>query len=600
MKTSHAIGAAILVGFLSGSVLSAGKPVPEAQPVRPERPSVYVMMTITEAAQEPFKAMRGLYTGASKGVIKVIGQPRLGRPIFGSGFFVSSSGLIATNWHVIASPSLSAVAIQIEDVILGVSVLAIDEKADVAILKPTEAMSIPCVLSGRIAADPAVGSAAFSIGYPIPARVSFSRGSVRGFRSAGEVAEAMGRGVKLDHGYRYIQADAAVDSGNIGGPLLDDSGKVLGMCALRRPGGPDGPDGFAIEWKAIEDLMAIAAKARAMDIGEIQKRAAAVKDEPSAFTETPTSRMDLTRAFNTTQRLAYCSRCGGKGTVPGTETRTRQVTKQVTNNGVSEMRTVSESYEVPIEKTCPVCNGDLVSENAKTAGEAIGRMAHALIWADLHDPAAVGPYWEGTRLLGEVAFFDYGHSSQMNQIAAGILSAPRKNTGNPVVFLCYVIDTQTIPNGSLLLTVLAGSNKCVVVECPGQVTVPLDQYCQIAGIVYGSDGSLPLVSAAGVEGVHKADPKYRAKHPAPLPPELAKMAARKLIAPPSSLADTREPDPAEQALVRARMYMQNNMSSKAIDILKGLLKNFPESKQAVTARQLLEELAPAEYPPKKK
>ncbi len=588
MKVLRAIGAVILASLCIGSVSYAEDRQPESQPAWPEMRSPY---SITSSAQESFKAMRALYATASKGVIKVIAQGRFGRPIIGSGFFVSSSGLIATNWHVIASPNLLAVSIQIEDVILEAAVLAIDEKADVAILKPTEAMSIPYVFGGRAGADPRAGEGTFGVGYPIPARLSFSGGVVIGLRSAGEVAAAMGKGTKLDHGYRYIQADSAVDSGNIGGPLLDESGKVLGMCALRHS---SGLYGFSIEWKAIADLLATAAKARAMDMGEIQKRAAAVKDEPSPFAPALTAGMDIIRAFNSTQRQAYCSRCGGKGKVMLPETRTRWVTKKVMVGNHVEWRTVPVKYEVDVEKICPVCRGGLINESPKAAGEAIGRMARALIWADLQDPAAVGPYWDGMRLLGELAFLDRRYSSEVNQAAAAILSAPRKNVGNPVVFVGRVVDIQTVPNGALLLAVFGNRNQCVVVGCPGQITAPAGQDCQIAGIVYGSAGELPLISAASVEAVHKADRDYRRKHPAPLPPELAKLEARRLMSALPAQTAPSAPKSAEQALAHARVYIQNNMKTQAIAILKELLKDYPESEQAATARQLLEQLDPAE------
>ena len=585
MNVSHAISGVFFVSLWIGSVSCATD----------DRPAPDTWVLYAGTSQEPFNAMCALYAAAGKGVIKVIGQPRLGRPIVGSGFFISSDGLIATNWHVIASPHLSSVAIEVQDVVLEASVLAIDEKADVAILKPREAMSIPHVFSGRAAGDLRAGDSVFGVGYPFPGRLSFSRGVVRGLRSAGEVAAAMGGGVKLNHGYRYIQADSPVDSGNIGGPLLDDAGKVLGMCALRHR---SGLYGFSIEWKAIADLMATAAKARPMDMGEIQKRAAAVKDEPSPFAPAPTAGMDIIRAFNSAQRKAYCSRCGGKGVALVTETRTKMVVKQVVIDGISDMKPVPVQYDVEVEGTCPLCGGELITENPKAAGEAIGKLAQALIWANLHDPAAVGPYWEGMRLLDELAFLDLSRGAEVNKAAAEILSQPQKNVGNPVVFCGYVVDVQTVPNGSLLLVVPGKTRQGVVVGCPGHTAALAGQYCQIAGIVYGSDAKLPLVCAAGVHALHKADSQYRSKHLSPLPPELAKMAARKLL-PPTPAADG-ESNPAEQMLARARLYIQNNMKTQAVPILKQLIEDYPKSEQADTARELLGKIDPAEYPPKKK
>jgi TolA-binding protein len=42
------------------------------------------------------------------------------------------------------------------------------------------------------------------------------------------------------------------------------------------------------------------------------------------------------------------------------------------------------------------------------------------------------------------------------------------------------------------------------------------------------------------------------------------------------------------------------MKTQAIAILKKLIEDYPKSEEAATARQLLEQLDPAEYPPKKK
>ena len=76
------------------------------------------------------------------------------------------------------------------------------------------------------------------------------------------------------------------------------------------------------------------------------------------------------------------------------------------------------------------------------------------------------------------------------------------------------------------------------------------------------------------------------------------MAARRLM--PAAPPETREADPAAQALTRAKMYIQNDLKAKAVDILKQLIEDYPKSEQAAAALELLEKLAPAEYPPKKK
>jgi TolA-binding protein len=72
-----------------------------------------------------------------------------------------------------------------------------------------------------------------------------------------------------------------------------------------------------------------------------------------------------------------------------------------------------------------------------------------------------------------------------------------------------------------------------------------------------------------------------------------------MSAPPAQTTPS-APKSAESTLAHARVYIQNNMKTQAIAILKELLKDYPESEQAASARELLEQLDPAEYPPKKK
>ncbi|WP_229487382.1 Do family serine endopeptidase [Pseudoduganella lutea] len=133
----------------------------------------------------------------------------------GSGFIVSSDGLILTNAHVVRDAS--EVTVKLTDRReFRAKVLGSDPKTDVAVLK-IDARNLPVVPLGR-SMDTKVGEWVLAIGSPFGLENTVTAG----------VVSAKGRALD-DGSVPFIQTDVAVNPGNSGGPLFNTKGEVVGI-----------------------------------------------------------------------------------------------------------------------------------------------------------------------------------------------------------------------------------------------------------------------------------------------------------------------------------------------------------------------------------
>ena len=165
----------------------------------------------------------------------------------GSGFVVSRNGEIATNAHVVTTGEGDEIerarqvyvefadGNQVEAKIVGH-----DPNADIALLKvdPKGLTLRPLPLAESDAVQ--VGTPVAAIGSPFGEKQSLSVGVVSAIdRAIGSLTEFQIAGA--------IQTDAAINPGNSGGPLVDGSGRVIGVNQQikSRSGGGEGV-GFAV------------------------------------------------------------------------------------------------------------------------------------------------------------------------------------------------------------------------------------------------------------------------------------------------------------------------------------------------------------------
>lgn len=132
----------------------------------------------------------------------------------GSGFFLTSDGVVATNFHILGDANDAVVVLQSGELVPVSSVLACDDIRDYCIAK-IAAADTPFLLLGDSDAV-RVGEPIVVLGNPLGLNFSVSTGIISGIRDY-EVAGPM------------LQFTAPISSGNSGGPVLNMFGEVLGM-----------------------------------------------------------------------------------------------------------------------------------------------------------------------------------------------------------------------------------------------------------------------------------------------------------------------------------------------------------------------------------
>lgn len=143
----------------------------------------------------------------------------------GTGFFITTDGFLVTNYHVIADAETLSV-ITGDDREYPAQVVGFDSSNDVAVLK-VSAQSLPCVKLGS--------SDALQVGDQVVA-VGNALGQFTSTMTVGYIS-AKDRLVTTDgQAINMIQTDAAINSGNSGGPLFDMNGEVVGITTAKYSG----------------------------------------------------------------------------------------------------------------------------------------------------------------------------------------------------------------------------------------------------------------------------------------------------------------------------------------------------------------------------
>lgn len=151
----------------------------------------------------------------------------------GSGAVLDAAqGIVVTNNHVVEGGRKYTVDLtdgRIFDAVL----IGADKATDIAVLQITA----PGLSQIEVASSDSLktGDLAFAVGYPLGLDQTLTMGVISG----------LGRSGMGDRIEDYIQTDAAVNSGNSGGPLLDSRGRLIGINTSILSGGGGGNDGIA-------------------------------------------------------------------------------------------------------------------------------------------------------------------------------------------------------------------------------------------------------------------------------------------------------------------------------------------------------------------
>ncbi|MCR9269936.1 MAG: Do family serine endopeptidase [Hyphomonadaceae bacterium] len=153
----------------------------------------------------------------------------------GSGFVISPEGLIVTNDHVISGAD-EINAVFSDGRTLRAELIGTDEATDIAVLKVEQDEPFPFV-EWADSEQAQVGDWVMAIGNPFGFGGSVSVG----------IVSARNRDIQSGNYDNYIQTDAAINSGNSGGPLFNLNGEVLGVnTAIITPTGGSVGLGFSI------------------------------------------------------------------------------------------------------------------------------------------------------------------------------------------------------------------------------------------------------------------------------------------------------------------------------------------------------------------
>ncbi|MBQ7572857.1 MAG: trypsin-like peptidase domain-containing protein [Clostridia bacterium] len=168
----------------------------------------------------------------------------------GSGIIISKDGYIVTNQHVVDGASEVSVILNTGEEYTA-KLVGQDTKTDLAVLKIDAGNDLPAATLG-VSADVKVGELAVAIGNPMGMEFS---GSV----TAG-IISAVNRTMTIENRtYNLIQTDAAINSGNSGGALINQYGEIIGINSVKLSSAGVEGMGFAIsidEAKPIiDDLM---------------------------------------------------------------------------------------------------------------------------------------------------------------------------------------------------------------------------------------------------------------------------------------------------------------------------------------------------------
>ncbi len=184
------------------------------------------------ASQEGYLTPGQVYASNIKAVVAVTGNVSQAGfygynqyQSFGSGFIISQDGYVVSNYHVVEGAQELTVILYDEQEYTA-QLIGFDATNDIALLK-IDAQGLSCVSIGSSDAL-AVGDQVAAIGNPL--------GELTSTLTVGYVS-AKDRIITTDgSAINMLQTDAAINSGNSGGPLFNMKGEVVGITTAKYSG----------------------------------------------------------------------------------------------------------------------------------------------------------------------------------------------------------------------------------------------------------------------------------------------------------------------------------------------------------------------------
>lgn len=208
----------------------------------------FVEGSIADVAEKVSKSVVSIVTSAK--TTDLFGQS-YNSSAAGTGIIATSDGYIITNKHVVSGATKATVVLDDGTTYENVKVVATDPLNDVAYLKIDDASDLPAATLGD-SKTVTVGQQVIAIGNAL--------GMYQNTVTAG-IISGTGRSVTASDGTSsgtetltdMIQTDAAINSGNSGGPLVNAAGEVIGINTAVSANGEN--MGFAIPISSVKGML---------------------------------------------------------------------------------------------------------------------------------------------------------------------------------------------------------------------------------------------------------------------------------------------------------------------------------------------------------
>ncbi len=211
-----------LMGFVLGAGIVGGGTLAVANHQVPANAAVYQKVATRTSPTLPLatNTISNVVQRVSPAVVKIVATHRNGQVDIGTGFFVTASGELITNDHVIYGANHVQVDVPGYAKAFPAHILGTDYISDVAALKISPPKPVPTISFGSSSQTP-VGAWAIAIGNPYNLNHTVTVG----------VISAKSRPLTIGQRQypNLLQTSAAINPGNSGGPLLNLKGQVIGI-----------------------------------------------------------------------------------------------------------------------------------------------------------------------------------------------------------------------------------------------------------------------------------------------------------------------------------------------------------------------------------
>ena len=246
------------------AVLALAKVLPAVVNINTER-------VVRRTVRDPFEDFYAQFFGYDQARPREIRQTLQS---LGSGFIVDPAGYIVTNQHVVERAADLRIQVTTNDgKTHNAHYITGDDKTDLAFIKIDAKADFPFISLDNISPN-LLGETVIVVGNAVGYGSSISRG----------VLSAVKRHITVDNiEYKdLVQTDAAINPGNSGGPVIDISGRLVGISSAKMAFTPQGVPtqglGFAIPADVVRDSVSRFKK--------IAQKQPAPKQEPSSETST--------------------------------------------------------------------------------------------------------------------------------------------------------------------------------------------------------------------------------------------------------------------------------------------------------------------------